>query len=415
MPRTYRRNCDECSDWYEGLGARFCSPSCVNLSRRPVQGKLPPRPDEEVRVDLDEEIGSVMVMASKAIKTPDELFAKAELDPDVWEIVPDSVTMKTWPVQMKVEGHPITVPCYYVAMRVRKTWEHCDNLPSPVVLRVTRPLKRKPDPGAYSLVVYGDEHFPHHGPQNLNILYQILDFVNPNMTWGLGDTLDCEQLGRWPKDPFNRTSLKEECRMAAEHLGIVHALTPNAEHGWMEGNHEDRLRKEIWSAMEKRSVGEVMSLPGVKEVLEWPHQLGIDALGWETLTYTGAGGANHKLLFDKLILKHGDKVGPKAGSAATKEREMYHKSGISGHTHRQAYIPRRDYSSTNGWWEQGLLGQIREDYVAHADWQNGFSVVTWSADRSRFGVELVSIHDGVAYFRGQRFEGDAKSFGVLAT
>ena len=202
--------------------------------------------------------------------------------------------------------------------------------------------------------------------------------------------------------------------MGAEHLGIIHALTPNAEHGWQEGNHEDNLRRQIWKAMENRVLGEMLSLPGIKEVLEWGNLLGITDLGWETLTYTGAGGENHKLLFDKLILKHGDKTGPAAGSAATRERQMYHKSGLSGHTHRQAYVPRRDYSSTNGWWEIGLLGRIHSNYTAHADWQQGFAVVTWSADRERFGVELVSIHDGVAYFRGKRFEGNARSFGDLA-
>ena len=94
-----------------------------------------------------------------------------------------------------------------------------------------------------------------------------------------------------------------------------------------------------------------------------------------------------------------------SGASAKAEYSKYNKGGMSGHTHRRGVYEHRDYNGTQAWWEMGLLGTIREDYVAHADWQQGFNVVTWSADRKQFGVEEIRIHDGVGYFRGKRYTG----------
>mgnify|MGYP001147172844 CR=1 FL=1 len=64
-----------------------------------------------------------------------------------------------------------------------------------------------------------------------------------------------------------------------------------------------------------------------------------------------------------------------------------------------------NYANPRVWIEIGMLGQVRTDYVDHANWQQGLLVLSWSKDRKRFGVEQVEIIDGVAYFRGMRLEG----------
>lgn len=414
MPTKYKRDCDFCGEYYEGYGVKYCSLTCQGADRTtPSLADLPDAPDETVSVQITDEWGNVSVAASASIKTPEELFKRSELDPEVWEIVPDSGSMRKWDVPMRLDTGPVVIPCYYVGIRVRKRWE-ASEVPAPLVLKVTRPKRQKPTPGAFTSVHYSDSHVPHHDPRALNILYQIIDFVNPGLTVDHGDLLDCGEIGRYDKDPYNRVSLKEEIQMGAEVCGTVHALTPAADHVLLEGNHEARLRKAIWQMAENRQAGEVLTLPGVREALEWRSLLGIGELGWEWVGYTGGGGPNHKLLFDRIILKHGDVA--RAGSAVSARTECskYNKSGMSGHTHRQGTYMHRDYNGTHAWWELGMLGKIRNDYVGHADWQQGFACVTWSDDRKRFGVELVSINDGVAYFRGRRFEGDSSAFGVLA-
>jgi hypothetical protein len=62
-----------------------------------------------------------------------------------------------------------------------------------------------------------------------------------------------------------------------------------------------------------------------------------------------------------------------------------------------------DYNGPHVWVELGLMGRIREDYVSHANWQQGFAVVTWSEDRKRFGIEHINIHEGKAMFRGKQY------------
>ena len=108
MGRVYTRHCNECGKLYTGAGKSFCSKPCDDNSRRSEDKKKPPVDvkdlDEKVRTKVEDEIASVVVMASKAIKTPEELFEQSGMDPDVWEIIPDQAVVKTWPVQMKVEG-----------------------------------------------------------------------------------------------------------------------------------------------------------------------------------------------------------------------------------------------------------------------------------------------------------------------
>lgn len=367
----------------------------------------PQAPDETISVSEDGDIGEVVVMASESIKTPEALFEKSGLDPDVWEIVGDSQVRK-WDVPMKVGEQPVVIPCFYVSIKVRKKWEH-SRLPMPVVLKITRPRTSKPTGGAFTSVHFSDIHFPFHDPRVVNILYQILDYTRPGFVADHGDTIDCTEISKYPKDPFHRVDLKDEIRMGAEHFGTVHALTPDADHVWLEGNHEQRLQRLVWSLAENRAAGEILTLPAVKEALSWPSLLGIGELGWETVPYPG-----HKLLFNKLILCHGEKVRGGSGSSEKAEYQHYGKGGISGHTHRIGYFGKRDYDGEQGWWGLGCCCLIRADYTSFPNWQQGFAVVTWSKDRSHFAVERVRIFDGVAHFRGKRFVGDSKAFGDLA-
>lgn len=253
---------------------------------------------------------------------------------------------------------------------------------------------------AFHSVHYGDIHFPFHDQRALNIRNQILDFLRPGIVVDHGDTGNCDAISAFPKDPFNRVSLGAEFQMMARDFGEVHAITPRAEHIWLEGNHEERLKRLVWNAAEKRDLAEVLTLDTVAEALTWDKLLGLDGLGWEVVPYPKA-----KLLFDRLVVVHGSTIRTHSAYSAKAEHDRYGKSGVSGHTHRRGSYYHTDFNGTNAWHELGMLGAIRSDYVAHANWQQGFGVVTWSEDRMRWGFEAVEIYDGMAFFRGMRFEG----------
>lgn len=397
------------------FNVRFQERGKSAFDRRVWQVKEPPpqapEADGKIRVDVDENSGTVMVLGSSSIKSPEELFEASGLDPKVWEIC-GKPEIKKWDVAMKMKDkhgvdQPCVVPAFGITIKVQKNWS-ASELPSPLVVKCTRPKKVRPSEGDFVSVHFGDEHFPHHDERAINLLYQVLDYVNPGFVCAHGDVLDCETIGRWPQDPMNKVGLQEEVVMGANHLGIVEALSPNAELVFLEGNHEDRLRKAIWQLSENRIAGQILKMPQVQEILTWKSLLGLQ--NWHTVSYTGAGGPNHYLLFDRMILKHGDTVRPHSGASAKAEYTKYNKGGMSGHTHRRGSYEHRDFNGTHAWFEIGLLGSIREAYVAHADWQQGINVVSWSADRKQYGVEEVRIHHGVAYFRGKRFTGDSTAF-----
>ena len=204
-------------------------------------------------------------------------------------------------------------------------------------------------------------------------------------------------------------SLADEIKLAARHLGNVHALTPDANHRWFFGNHEDRIRRMIWQLADNRAAGELLTLPDVVDALRLERLTGVEALGWETVPYP-----EFRLLYDKLLLTHGSKVRPKSGQSAQAEYATFKKSGMSGHTHRRGVFETRDHNGFHAWWEIGLLGKIHHDYTAFSDWQQGFACIVWSKDRQTFHPELIRIHDGKAMFRGKLLVGDAMLSDIAA-
>ena len=361
--------------------------------------KPPERPLEELDINLEDEVGTVSVAASASIKNPEELFAKSGLDPEVWEIV-DASPVRKWDVPMKVKEKAVVIPCYYVAIKVRKKWEH-SSLPQPVLLNYKRPKVAKRAKGTpYQSIHYSDIHFPYQDDRVMKILYAVMEDLQPDLVVDHGDTLDCEQISKYHKDPLLRVPLKEEIRIGAAHFAKVTDLTPNAEHIWCEGNHEERLKRLIWTLADNRQAGEILTLPKVVEALSWPSLLGLEELGWETIPYPG-----HKLLFNKLIVTHGEKVRAHSGQSEKAELEHYSKSGMSGHTHRVGYYGKKTYDGQSGWWGLGCCCAIRTSYVSFPNWAQGFCVVVWAEDRKNFAIERVRVFDGVAYWRGRRYEG----------
>lgn len=395
VSKKFKRHCDHCGQMYEGYGPRYCSASCSNKARSRTQSKgVPQVPDETVHLSGDDDVMTVYVEASQVIKTPEQLIERADIDPTVWELTDSKV--KSWSVPMKVKETPTVLQMYYVSVTLKKPLT--ERLPVRNLLIQATPHEPRPpqQSGLLTSVHYSDCHFPYQDDRALEVLYQVLHELQPEIVVDHGDLLDCEQIGRFAKDPYNRVSLADEVKLAARHIAKVHSITPNARHIWLEGNHEQRLKRTIWELADKRSAGEVLTLPGIKDVLSWGRMLGLDSVGWEVVNYPQT-----LTLFDRMILAHGSKVRKHSAYSAKCEHDEYGKSGMSGHTHRMGSYYHTDYNGPHVWIELGLMGKIREDYVAHANWQQGFAVVTWSEDRKRFGVEHINIHDGKAFFRGK--------------
>lgn len=245
-----------------------------------------------------------------------------------------------------------------------------------------------------------DVHHPYADPAVLSITYQLIRDLQPDLIVDHGDLLDCYAISRYEKDPHNRVSLQDEITMAAHDLATISRLAPRAERWLFGGNHEDRLRRLLWSMAERQEAHQVLSLSRVRETLQWPILLGLEEIGWEWHD-------SKRTLFDKLILKHGSVVRRHAAYTAKGEYEKYGKSGMSGHTHRRGVYEHRDLHGHHAWWELGCSCLLDPEYVDDPDWAQGLAVVTWSEDRQHFGVEEIRIHNGVAMFRGRLYTAEA--------
>lgn len=251
-------------------------------------------------------------------------------------------------------------------------------------------------PKAYTSLHYGDVHFPYQDDRALDLLYQIVADLKPDLVACHGDLLDCYSISKYEKRFGHRPPLHEEIAIAKSHFSQVGRLAPKARKLFFKGNHEERLHAEIRRMASRPEALEILRLPTVETALTWPALLDLDRLGWEYHD-------RRYNLFDRMVLKHGNVVRKWSAYSAKEEHGKYSKSGISGHTHRRGVFEHTDWNGVHAWWEHGCLCDLTPEYVEDPNWQQGFLVVTWSDDKQSFGVEEVRIHDGETFFRGKLY------------
>jgi hypothetical protein len=284
----------------------------------------------------------------------------------------------------------------YVASIQKDDWP----LPvRPIQVNIPDPTyEKRRDDNFFVQVSLSDSHFPFSDPAYERVVLQIIADICPDLVVHHGDLLDCYSISRFQKDPKHRVSLQDEITMGATYLGQIANVSPFARRVLIGGNHEARLQKIIYDMANELPAREVLTLTSVWEQLTWPKLLGLDSMGWEWVD-------GKEKLFNKLIVKHGSVVRKKSAYTASGEYEKYGMSGMSGHTHRAGTFYHTDHNGPHLWVELGCGCHLNPDYCEDPDWQQSLAVVTWSEDRTRYSVEQIIVHDGVAIFRG-------KSYGV---
>ena len=362
-----------------------------------------PEPDEQIRFSEDDDTLGVSVVSAGEIKTVDALRLAAKVDLELWEEHKADVRNRYAPMK-NADGKIVVIEIRYIKIEYRRRSRSLFDL-TPAIIKIAKPRIANSRKSTTDVSVhFGDKHIPYDDERNTSILHQIMEILDPTVLVDHGDTLDCEQISRYPKDPFHRVSLKEEIELGRKHFGELSSLVrDDCEKIWFEGNHEERLHRIVYEMADHRAYGELLTLPEVRAALRWESLLGLESLGWRSFPYQSDGQRkNFHVLFDKLVLKHGASTGK---NGAEKEYQKYGKGGLSGHLHRIEVFSRRDWNGQHQWHVLPMLGSIRDDYVDHANWQAGLMVVTWSPKRDRFGFEPVQIIDGECIFRGMRLVG----------
>jgi predicted phosphodiesterase len=205
------------------------------------------------------------------------------------------------------------------------------------------------------VVSISDTHF---GIQDQNAINTVLSFVRhekPQTVVLNGDILDTHSLSDFLKDPTRSESFKDEVEMTKDFLASLRMIVPNATIKFIEGNHEDRLRKFLWKHP---------SIFAVKE-LTFQSLLQLDQLNIEWFAY------GEHYIYKGCVFTHGSRV---SKSCALDNLQSYGNSGTSGHTHRLSMSSKTVLGRTLYWVESGCLCSLKPDFIKGvADWQHGFA------------------------------------------
>lgn len=247
-------------------------------------------------------------------------------------------------------------------------------------------------------LLWGDTHVPFHDPAVLSIVQAVAEDMEPDFLVHMGDLLDCRMLSRFDKDPERKESQQDEIDAARKHLATMKLASPKSRFILLEGNHEDRLRRGLWSLDGPAAI--LAQLTSFKKAMSWPALLGLEELGIEFVPY---GEQSKRTALPKFILKHGTLVRNRSGATALGEQAKYNKSGASGHTHRLGQIYHRDANGSHVWIETGCTCSLSPDYCVDPDWQSGFVFLTFDPETGAVAPEVISCTNGLGVFRGRQY------------
>lgn len=221
----------------------------------------------------------------------------------------------------------------------------------------------------------------------------VLDFIRdfkPHQINLLGDIVDFYDISRFDKNPTRRVVLAQEIEFTRDViLAELRRASPKSHIVWIEGNHENRLQRYLWSR-----APELASLPGMdmRSLFRLPEL---------RVQYRTAN-----LEVGDVQLTHGHLVRKHSGQTAKALMDEYGTSVIHNHTHRLGAIYKTDRSGNYVAFENGCLCSLTPEYIAGVpNWQQGFSV-GWVMPTGRFAFEQITVINGSFVYGGKFFGHD---------
>lgn len=255
--------------------------------------------------------------------------------------------------------------------------------------RIRRRRPQRADGCERMVVVYPDIHNQHADQGAIQAVHSLCVDHQPDEIIQIGDHIDGQALGRWPKSPEDWNGLQEEFDLARAFWANLKTLCPNAKLVQLEGNHEERLQLALWQS------------PGLHTLrsLTIASLMGLGELGVEYYRRTDRYWISKDL---RLLALHGNQTNQNAGYSAHNELVKRRVSTVSGHTHRLGQTYHTGELDTLCSVECGHLTlPSHADYLRGrcANWQQGFVVIhlfkTW------FQVLPIPIKHGRFYYDGK--------------
>lgn len=225
-------------------------------------------------------------------------------------------------------------------------------------------------------LVVPDIHIPYHDVSFLALIPKIVKLAKIDGIIQLGDALDFWQISSYDKNPLRKQTVAEDIKIFNGILDQWCSLV--SEVRLLEGNHEDRLRRYVWSHAREltevvKSVPEMLRLRDRK--IKW-HPIA----DWKSCQ------------IGDCVLHHGHYFN---AHVAVGNLTRYPRKLITGHTHRFQYASNGDrYSVTLG-------HGSNETETAHqptpTGWQQAMGILTVVRGVAHFEPILVAKGRCVVY------------------
>ncbi len=237
----------------------------------------------------------------------------------------------------------------------------------------------------YRVAYVSDVHEPYSDPQAVALAYKILSDIKPDLMFFGGDIIDCYSVSDFDRDPKRVVAFQDEFDATYKFMKAFRGLAKEGK--YLLGNHEER-----WERTKNRHP----FLSSLRDVT-LTNLLKLDKLGIQPLIH----GEDNKI--GELYFMHGDESG---GGGVFPARALYLKEQgniIFGHYHKmQVFYNRLKDGTSHGSWANGCLCSLQQAYVkGTTQWQQGFSLVTYTNDLFRV--------DQITFFKAR---GDKKLYGV---
>ena len=223
-------------------------------------------------------------------------------------------------------------------------------------------LKINDAPDGTKMIITNDTQIPFQDNKTLQAVHKFWDDFQPDIEVYNGDIIDFYSISSFDKNPSRAFRLQDELDSVYSWLFNRAEANPNAQRIFIEGNHEDRLRRFLW-----KDGADLSSL----RVLDFEELMRFEELGMRNLTYRSV------LDFLGFRIQHGWKAsGSNTPWPINVGRFMAQKegsSGLCGHSHRASVYCWTTPGDSHSYVENGCLCRFDLEFAPFPNWQQAFS------------------------------------------
>ncbi len=226
-----------------------------------------------------------------------------------------------------------------------------------------------------TMAVLNDSHNPFQDQRVLREVELFLAELRPDLVIYNGDMNDFYQISKFDKNPGRANHLQDDLDSTVNMFTRQRKLMPNARMIQLDGNHEDRLRRNLWGKSPAYASLKGMTIPKLyeledNEIEHVEYEVGVDV---------------NKI----FVVQHGDIIRAHSGYTAKGMYDKHGGCGMHGHSHRGGSYLKNNRSGVYGWYENFCLCTLRPDWLHNPDWHQGFSLVHFIGDR--FWAEPIPV------------------------